>query len=538
LVSANSATWVVATVGNSSSRAAAEILLNTAGISSNPATHQAQLDTPVSLGTSGGNNNDYDTRGNQIVDCCGGTLGSLIQDSRNRQYLLSNNHVLARSDHASVGDAIIQPGLIDNNCTPFGDGGGTLPIGSLTGWLALKSSATNADAAISQVNSGAVNTAGSILELGARQADGTLAAAPPGVSSTGGKGEIAWLNQSVAKSGRTTGLTCAAVSALDLDVNVDYYLDCAESKPYLTKTFTHQLAISGNQFSDAGDSGSLVVDSGNAEPVGLYFAGGNDISGVSQGVANPVADVLSELSAQVGGGTSYTFVGAADHAVSCLNYGDSTATAAQARTLTGQETARVEQALVQARMIVNPSAGILGVAAGKSSDHPGEGAVILYVEENMSVAAPATVDGVRTLVIPTYARAVAFGLAPQAPAQAGAVALPGAAFSSAVAVKQQVAGSLMRRNSAFFGVGVGQSLDNPREAALVIYVDRKNLPAQLPATVDGLRTRYIIMDRLHVTRSYEAPMQSKHHCMAHPAAGQPAGFNLLNLVKPLSLKLN
>jgi hypothetical protein len=148
------------------------------------------------------------------------------------------------------------------------------------------------------------------------------------------------------------------------------------------------------------------------------------------------------------------------------------------------------------------------------------------------------VDGVRTLVIPTYARAVAFGLAPQAPAQAGAVALPGAAFSSAVAVKQQVAGSLMRRNPAFFGVGVGQSLDNPREAALVIYVDRKNLPAQLPATVDDLRTRYIIMDRLHVTRSYEAPIQSKHHCMAHPAAGQLAGFNLLNLVKPLSLKLN
>jgi len=95
--------------------------------------------------------------------------------------------------------------------------------------------------------------------------------------STGGKGETAWLNQSVAKSGRTTGLTCAAVSALDLDVNVDYYLDCAETKPYLTKTFAHQLAISGNQFSDAGDSGSLVVDSGNAEPVGLYFAGGNDI---------------------------------------------------------------------------------------------------------------------------------------------------------------------------------------------------------------------------------------------------------------------
>ena len=48
----------------------------------------------------------------------------------------------------------------------------------------------------------------------------------------------------------------------------------------------------------------------------------------------PATDVLNELSAQVGGGTSYTFVGAADHAVSCLNYGDNTVTAAQARALT------------------------------------------------------------------------------------------------------------------------------------------------------------------------------------------------------------
>ena len=90
------------------------------GLSSDPATHQAQLATPVSLGSSGGNNNDYDISGNQIVDCCGGTLGSLIQTSSGTQYLLSNNHVLARSDQASVGETIVQPGLIDDNCTPYG----------------------------------------------------------------------------------------------------------------------------------------------------------------------------------------------------------------------------------------------------------------------------------------------------------------------------------------------------------------------------------------------------------------------------------
>jgi len=528
-VAASGATYVVATAGNSASKTATEVLLNTAGVSSNPAGHQGQLGTLAALGSSGGNNNDYDTQGTQIVDCCSGTLGALLLGSNNRQYLLSNNHVLARSDQAAVGDAIVQPGLIDNNCTPNGDGGGTAPVGTLTGWLALGSRATNADAAIAQVAAGAVDPNGNILELGGKQADGTLAAAPPGVSSSGGKGEAASLAMKVAKSGRTTGLTCAGVSALDLDVNVDYYLDCAETQPYLTKTYSNQIAISGNQFSDAGDSGALVVDTGNAEPVGLFFAGGTDVSGVGQGVANPVGDVLSELSQQVGAGTAYSFVGVADHAVSCLNYGDNTVNWAQSRVLADAEIVRTQQALAQARTLVNPSAGILGVATGKSNDHPGEGAILVYVDENMTVAAPAQVGGVRTMVIPTNARAVANGSAPLTNAIAGSAALTAEELGTALAIKQQVARNLMRDTPAFFGVGVGQSLDNPKEAALVVYVDRKNLPAQLPQSVDGLRTRYVVMDRLHVTRSYAAPLQSRSHCMPHAAAGRAAGSAPLDL---------
>jgi hypothetical protein len=538
-VTATGATYVVATVGPSSSRTATTVLLNTAAIHSNPATHQAQMLSAMQLGVSGGNNHNYDASGNAIVDCCGGTLGSLLQGSDNKQYLLSNNHVLARSDHASVGDAIVQPGLIDNNCTPYGEGSGTHPVASLTGWLPLASSLSNADAAIAQVASRAVDPTGSILELGSRQSNGTLAAAPPGISSTGGKGESAWLSMTVAKSGRTTGLTCAGISAVSLDVKVEYFTDCAETKPYLTKTYSNQMAISGNGFSDAGDSGSLVVDAVNAEPVGLFFAGGTDVSGVNQGVANPVSDVLSELSAQVGGGTTYTFAGGADHAVSCLSYGNNTLSAAQSRTLSSTENARASQALVQARMLVNPSSGILGVATAKSSDHPGEAAVLVYVDESMSATVPSIVDGVRTLVIPTSTRAVAFGTAPRALTQASfSAGIPTSVLNAAVAIKQQLARSLMRRNAAFFGVGVGQSLDNPKEAALVIYVDRKRVPAQLPATIGGLRTRYVIMDRMHVTHSYAAPVQSKLHCMPHPAAGQPASFDLHDLFQPRSLRLN
>lgn len=535
---ATAVTYVVATVGTSASKTAAAVLLNTAGVSSNPATHQAQLPMAIQLGTSGGNNNDYDTSGSKILDCCGGTLGALIEDTSNNKYLLSNNHVLARSDHASVGDSIVQPGLIDNNCTPNGDGPGTTPVATLTGWLPLSSNLTNADAAIAQVASGAVDLSGSILELGVKQPDGLLAAAPPGVSSTGGKGETASLQLTVAKSGRTTGLTCASVSAMNLDISVDYYQDCAETKPYLTKTYANQLAISGNQFSDAGDSGSLVVDASNAEPVGLFFAGGIDVYGVGQGVANPATDVLAELTAQVGMGTTYTFVGTQDHTVSCLNYGDSTVAAAQARTLADTEITRGQLALSEARMLVNPSGGILGVATGKSSDHPGEAAVIVYIDENMKVAAPTTVGGVRTIVIPSNARAVAMGAAPQSMALSAVPNLPGAQLNQAAYFKQLVSRNLMKQNPAFFGIGIGQSLDNPKEAALVIYVDRKRIPAQLPQTVGGMRTRYVVMDRLHVTRAYSTQLQSRSHCMPRNSGTPPSSYDLLDLFKPRSLTLD
>ncbi len=504
--------YVVATVGASRARMATRILLNPAGISSNPATHQAQMASPIQLGASGGNVGDYDQVHDQVVDCCSGTLGALLRGSDNKQYLLSNNHVLARTDHANVGDAIVQPGLIDNNCAPSPQYSGTAPVASLTAWVPLDSRTTNADAAIAEVRSNAIDPAGSIQEMGSRQPDGALAAAPPGITSSGGKGETGTLQLKVAKSGRTTGQTCAVITAVDVDVNVDYYLDCAETKPYVSKTFTHQLMISGDGFSDAGDSGSLVLDVGNAEPVGLYFAGGIDATGVSQAVANPASDVLSELSIQNGGEITYSYAGAQDHPVSCLNYGDSTVDAAQALSLSDAELARAQQAVSEARALVNPAAGILGVAAGKSNDHPGEAAVVIYVDGNMNAKVSDSVSGVRTMPISNNGHAAGSGTAPLVGPNAAAPAIPFTTLNEAVAIKQQYAPALMKSTPAFFAVGVGQSLDNPREAALIVYVDRRMLPAQMPQSVGGLRTRYVVMDRFHVTRSYAQPVQAGFHC--------------------------
>ena len=515
------------------------ILLNPAGINSNPAAHQAHLAVPVQLGSSSGNNADYDSARGQLSDCCGGTLGALLQDAGGNQYVLSNNHVLARSDQSIPGETVIQPGLIDNGCTPYGVGPGTTPVATLTGYPSLASPATNVDAAVARVTPGAVDPKGNILELGVRQADGTLAAAAPGVSSTGGRGEPAYLGMSVAKSGRTTGLTCAAVSAVDVDVVVDYFTDCAETVPAMTKTFRNQIAIAGTSFSDAGDSGALVVDSTNAEPVGLFFAGGTDANGVEHAMANPVGDVLSELDNQVpaqGSLTSYSFVGGADHAVSCLNYGPKLAEETLAvDSLETAERERVEAALPLAQTMLNPAAGIVRVGVAASKDHPDRGAVAFYVEQgaNSSTQAtiPASVGGVATVVLPASGQRLetVAALNPALPRTASMTQL--------LAVKSKVASSFLKSNPAIFGVGVGQSQNNPADAALVFFVDRKKAAGRLPELVDGQRVRIVMMDRLHVTRSHRTPAQRSSSCAAIANLPQPDGYDPLPILRRERLKL-
>jgi hypothetical protein len=56
--------------------------------------------------------------------------------------------------------------------------------------------------------------------------------------------------------------------------------------------------------------------------------------------------------------------------------------------------------------------------------------------------------------------------------------------------------------------------------------------------MEGLRTRYIVMDRLHVTRSYAAPAQPKQHCAPHPATSRTGSFDLLDLFKQRRFNLN
>jgi len=60
------------------------------------------------------------------------------------------------------------------------------------------------------------------------------------------------------------------------------------------------------------------------------------------------------------------------------------------------------------------------------------------------------------------------------------------------------------------------------------------VPAQLPATIGGMRTRFVVMDRLHVKRSYATEVRSRSRCMPRPAL---APFDPLKLVGPRTLDL-
>jgi hypothetical protein len=524
-LSAASTVYLAAAVNGTTATSPLKILLNTDGLNSDPSVNQAPQSGAIALGSSGGNDNDYDTyedrSGNPyIADCCGGTLGALVEDSARNQYILSNNHVLAESDQAIPGDTIDEPGLIDNGCVPLSHTGSALrPVGALKYYVPLASEQSNVDAALAAVVSGAVDPSGSILQLeapkpnaAASHSNTPLGAAPP----MAGNGEA--LNAGnlgsieLAKSSRTTGLTCSTVETVDLSVRIDYFKDCAETQPFYTKTFTGQIGIGGDKFSDSGDSGALIVDSSNAQPVGLFFAGGTDGDGAGLSVANPIGDVLRELSAQAG--SRMSIVGATTpHKVACIRYDATPQTASPAPAVPSDAMARAQfVAETTGTSLINSETGILATAAGKSLDNPGEAALIVYTDKSRAhVSVPQTFDGLRTQSIPTDAAALARSLAPASPVTESGIHLSDSVLAGAEAVVREYSSRLMN-DPAIFGVGVAQSRDNSAEPSLLILVDLDRTPRSMPLTLGGLRVRYMRLHRFHVTQSKYTGAHSASSC--------------------------
>jgi len=243
-----------------------------------PVSHTAKQTPPIQLGTSGGW--QYDLANGY---CCGGTLGSLIQ-IKDTQYILTNYHVIeadivsgGNSRVAAAGDPVIQPGLIDVSC----NANNAQNVATLVKSGSLPNS--NVDAAIAEVGSGMVSADGAILEIGTISSQTVLA----------------FLNQAVKKSGRTTRLTRSKVSGLNATVSVAYENECAGGAAF-TKTFTGQIIIANraSKFLAGGDSGSLMVQDVTTNPkaVGLLFAGSSTLA-----VANPIGEVLSFFGATMVG---------------------------------------------------------------------------------------------------------------------------------------------------------------------------------------------------------------------------------------------
>jgi hypothetical protein len=243
--------------------------------------HTAIQTPPIQLGTSGSPALD-------IANgyCCGGTLGALVH-SGSTQYILSNSHVFAgdvvsggNGRVSTLGDDIIQPGLIDVQCQA-GQAQVVADLSSLS-TLYPPGSTPNVDASIAQVRPGMVRTDGAILEVGVLS------------SST----VAAFVNQAVKKSGRTTGLTRSTVSGLNATINVGYSTECAGSS--FTKSFTGQIVVKNtrSRFLNSGDSGSLMVEDVTTNPraVGLLYAGSNTVA-----IANPINAVLSHFNVSMVG---------------------------------------------------------------------------------------------------------------------------------------------------------------------------------------------------------------------------------------------
>lgn len=334
--------------------------------------HQT-LSRPLRLGTSGGN--IYD-RSNAW--CCSGTLGALVTGSDGKAYILSNNHVLARTNAASEGDPIIQPGLIDESPACAQDDSDT--VASLTSWvpISFKRGTSNfVDAAIAEVAPG-VSVDGRIVDI-------------PSV----GLAERGTLNATVKKSGRTTGLTTGTIAAVNVSISVKYGSTCGGGRG--TGAFRDQIRITPASFSAGGDSGSLIVTTGG-KPVGLLFAGSSTST-----FANQIDQVLSAFDITINqyaaaGSWGTWFAGllprpTAAHAASAGGPPVSRASEAAAT----HAKARHERALMAIP-------GVVGVGVGVSDSAPGQAAVEVYVEHDsprLRASIPAHVDNVPVKVVET-----------------------------------------------------------------------------------------------------------------------------------------
>jgi hypothetical protein len=446
--------------------------------------------SPTPLGVSGGNALDSGSG-----QCSGGTLGSLVSLNGN-QYILGTSSVLARNDLGTVGDPIIQPSLTDapTACSSAG----TTTVANLSQFTNLEAPGANVDAALAQVVSGKVDPSGNILLLG-------TTGNPPGVGAPhAGSGVVPVVGHAVAKSGRATGLTCSTIEAIAVHFSPQYQKGYGAGAQPFQVSYTNLVQVSGvafgapNQlinvtgvnFSAVGDAGSLIVTADTADPVALLIAS----SSTGDTLANPVSDVLPALGNPV-------FVGSASpHIIE----GCGIFPAGRQSFVVTRQAALSSETLLQATAVRNihatellSNAGVHAVGVNSSSDDPNALAIELFVTKDFAPGSyPTQIDGLRTKIVKVGAVADrgVLSVAESSILESSAIAPTGSTFISdsevarARAVQDAHVDELMKLEGVQ-GVGITSSADNPAEAALMIYVIQGAAHAEIPAVIEGVRTR-------------------------------------------------
>lgn len=180
-----------------------------------------------------------------------GTMATAVYDRSpfpgipRRYYMLSNNHVLANSNNARIGDPILQPGPYD---------GGTYPrdlVARLYRFVPIRfdGRCNYVDAAIA------------VGEFHDLDREVYWIGYVKGVATVG-------VNTIVQKTGRTTSYTTGRVTAINATVNVNY------GSGRVGKMCRQ---IVTTNMSAGGDSGSLLCDM-NERAVGLLFAGSSSVT--------------------------------------------------------------------------------------------------------------------------------------------------------------------------------------------------------------------------------------------------------------------
>jgi hypothetical protein len=221
-----------------------------------------------------------------------GTLGCWATKN-GRKVILSNNHVLANSNDAEIGDPILQPGPFD---------GGSFPqdhIANLTQFVPISfegepSECPFANAVISVFNLGCeiINSNTRYRAAKVQAADNLVdAAIATPLNAADVQDEIlnigsiqgtaqGELGMAIKKSGRTTGFTTGEILQVDVTADVQY-------GGGRIARFTDQLLAGA--MSQGGDSGSAVLNDNNGL-IGLLFAGSDTTT-----IINRIEHVFSAL---------------------------------------------------------------------------------------------------------------------------------------------------------------------------------------------------------------------------------------------------